>query len=127
MSRKAHTPTDQTRESVKYMKIVGGKDADIAKALGITRPTLNKHYKQELKQGKQQLGGQLAKTAYQIAFGYKYKDGKGLIKEKQPNPAMVMFLLKTQFGFSETQKHEFTNEIPSIKVKILDEEGNLPD
>lgn len=48
--RPPHTPDDRKRIKVRLMMAVGRKDEEIAQALGITMPTLRKHYRQELKE-----------------------------------------------------------------------------
>ncbi len=47
--RPPHKPTDQNRNKVMLLLALGWADAKIAASLGITPPTLRKHYFRELK------------------------------------------------------------------------------
>lgn len=51
MARPAHKPTAATRRKVAVAAGAGMAHEEIAIGLGITRPTLSKHYEKELSQG----------------------------------------------------------------------------
>lgn len=51
--RSAHVPTDEMREHVEILVASGMKVWQIAKALGISEPTLNEHYPDELDAGRE--------------------------------------------------------------------------
>lgn len=46
--RPPHVPTDATRETVRRLRGEGRQQRDIAKAVGLTVPTLHRHYPEEL-------------------------------------------------------------------------------
>lgn len=50
--RPEHSPTDEKRSGVRLLTAIGRTNKEIAAALGISQPTLRKHYFQELSQRK---------------------------------------------------------------------------
>jgi predicted ArsR family transcriptional regulator len=50
--RPEHVPTDENRNKVMLLLALKYQNADIAKALGLSQPTLRKHYLQQLDQRK---------------------------------------------------------------------------
>lgn len=93
---KPHKPSEKTRNEVRTLAGFGARDEDIATYLGITRPTLYKYYKDELKLGSVQANAAIAETLYRIA--------------KAGNPSACMFWLKTRAGWRETQKVELSGD-----------------
>lgn len=91
----------------------GTRHEDIATYLGVTRPTLRKHYKEELATGSIKANSAVAKTLYKLAI-----DG---------DSRSCMFWLKTRAGWRETDRHEITGADgapfapPVIKVVFGDE------
>ena len=90
----------------------GTRHEDIATYLGVTRPTLRKHYKEELATGSIKANSAVAKTLYKLAI-----DG---------DSRSCMFWLKTRAGWRETDRHEITGAegaplIPVIQVVFDDE------
>lgn len=49
-----HKPTEKKRDKVRHLKLSGLSNAAIARAMGITCPTLRKHYRAELAQNRVQ-------------------------------------------------------------------------
>jgi AcrR family transcriptional regulator len=85
---------------------------DIAAALGISLPTLHKHYRQELDHGMTEANARVVRTAFQQATSGE-------------SPAMTMFWLKTRMGWKETQKVEHAGE-DGGPVRIL-YDAEVPD
>lgn len=90
----SHIPTEKTKGEVLAFAGFGVKHEDIAKYLGITKPTLYRHYREELDTGAIKANSAVARTLYRIAM-----DG---------NPQACMFWLKTRAGWRETDRHEIT-------------------
>jgi hypothetical protein len=63
--RPSHVPTAETRDQVEILVASGMRVWQIAKALGITEPTLNEHYPDELD------GGKAKKTAMMVLAQYR--------------------------------------------------------
>ena len=109
MARKAYEPTEETRAKVENLAAAGIRNEDIALYLGITRPTLDKYYKEELKIGTVKANAAVAKTLYQQAM-----DG---------NTTAAIFWLKTRAGWREVQKVEMDADVKtelSGKITLAD-------
>ncbi|MCE3608063.1 hypothetical protein LXA47_31325 [Massilia sp. P8910] len=92
-----HVPTDEVREIVRRLSQVGIPQEDIAEALAITRPTLDKHYKKELKTAKIIMLADVCGALYKNAM-----DG---------NVAAQIFIMKTRGPkgeWSTTDRFEHT-------------------
>lgn len=50
--RPEHQPTDENRNKIMMLLVFGKSNAEIAKAIGVSQPTLRKHYLQQLEQRK---------------------------------------------------------------------------
>jgi hypothetical protein len=90
MSRKPHSPTDVTRQTVSLHATVGTPQPTIADILGIDAKTLRKYYREELDQS-------LAKANATIG-GALFRKAKG-----GDTPAML-FWMKTRAGWRERQE-----------------------
>ena len=119
-----HVPTPQTRQLVEMLSFAGYPQAQIAKSLtaeGISVPTLKKHYADELEGSKVRRLAGVAGMAYQMAMGRPAtfdRDGNQLTKEIKPNPAMVMFICKTQLGWKETSVLEVTDPSAGARDRL---------
>ena len=96
-SVKRHEPTEETRTRVESLAAAGIRNEDIALYLGITRPTLDKYYKEELRIGNIKANAAVAQTLYKQAM-----DG---------NTTAAIFWLKTRAGWRETQKVEMSADV----------------
>ncbi len=64
-----HAPTPGTQNKVELMAAVGSTQNHIARTLGITKPTLVKHYREELDYGMARANSQVASNLYEICMG----------------------------------------------------------
>ena len=94
MAKKAHEPTEQTRDLVEKLSAAGVRYEDIAVYLGITRPTLDKYYSEELKTGTIKANVKVAQTLYQQAMA--------------GSTTAAIFWLKTRAGWREVQRLEMS-------------------
>lgn len=85
--RPPHVPTPQQRFQAEILASTGWTQDQIAKFMGIGEKTLQKHYKDELKSGKDKVGMMLSLTLMQQA-----------LKGKLP---ALFFALKTQYRWRE--------------------------
>jgi hypothetical protein len=67
--RPEHVPTDKTKLLVKVMIAGGIEQSNVARSLGISRPTLRKHYPDEIKSGGAQANGNVVAALYKNATG----------------------------------------------------------
>lgn len=87
-----HTPTDETRQLVKFAAAVGTRYEVIARQLGICDDTLKKYYRDELDLGRDQANQAIASSLYQKAL-----DG---------DTTAMIFWLKTRARWRDTQALE---------------------
>ena len=97
----AYEPTDAARALVLAGVMCLTPQATIARALRIDEKTLRKHFAAELEEGDAAQEVKLAGTLMKLA--------------QLGDKAACMFLLKTKFGWRETQQVEHTGE---VKTKI---------
>jgi len=89
-----HEPTKATRATVTSLSKFGIPRDQIAAHIGISEPTLRKHYAPELAEGKLQANLKVATNLYAFAMGIKGT-------EKAQVTAGI-FIAKTQMGWRET-------------------------
>lgn len=89
--RPPHEPTKQTRKFVVSMVAAGIEQLEIARVLGITKPTLHKHYRAELDTGQALAVTEVAQSLFNMATG----------KAGPPNVTAAIFYLKARAGWSD--------------------------
>ena len=90
VGRPSYEPTPKEREQVKTLAGLGIQHTDIAKVIGISAPTLRKHFAQELEVGHIQANAQVAQSLFRAATA----------KDK-PSVVAAIFWLKCQAGWRE--------------------------
>ena len=105
---KPHEPNDVLREGVCNHVILGTPQDVIAEIMGIALGTLQKYYAHELKYGKAKKSGEVV--------------GKLMTKINKECAASIMFYLKTQEGWKETQVQEHV--LPQIELHEEDASGD---
>ena len=87
---KLHEPTEKDRKIVESMTGYGIPEEDIARVIGISKPTLHKWYQHELDTGHIKANSQVAQSLYQKATG----NGQGAV-------TACIFWLKVRAGWVE--------------------------
>ncbi len=104
--RPPHEPNEKTRSQVKTLAAMGIEVPDIVKVIGLSAPTLRKHYKHELQTGKIEANAKVAGTLYKLATD-----------ATKPNVTAAIFWLKTQAGWREAdQRPFFVEEVKPPKI-----------
>lgn len=67
--RPAYAPTDDEREKVRVLKAGGMSNEAIAEAIGISEPTLRKHFSSELDRATAKVRADLMMARYRSAMG----------------------------------------------------------
>ncbi|MDW9726313.1 hypothetical protein GOB91_29130 [Sinorhizobium meliloti] len=67
--RPEYVPTDDEREKVRVLKAGGMSNEAIAEAVGISEPTLRKHFSSELDRGTAKVRADLLMARYRSAMG----------------------------------------------------------
>lgn len=96
MARPEYQPTEKDREIVRALVGFGMPLESIAHVLKITFKTLKKHFPDEIEQGKATVDAAVYAALFQSI--------------KRGNVASIIFYLKTQKGWKETERHEHTGK-----------------
>lgn len=91
--RPRHEWDAEKARQIRAMVGLGLTHQKIAVVIGIDPHVMERVYRRELDEGAAQMEARLTQTAYQMA-----------IEDK--NPALIMFLLKTKYGYRETNRAE---------------------
>lgn len=100
MPAPAHEPTAATRGAVESMIAYGIPQAEIARSIGISEPTLRKHYRDEIDTAATKANARVAQTLYKMATDPSHKSCA----------ASAMFWAKTRMGWRETTHVEMTGK-----------------
>ena len=91
-----YVPTQKDRDLVRTLSGIGVPQRDIALLVGITKPTLHKHFREDLDRGMAEANAKVAKTLYERAIS--------------GDLGAAIFWAKARMGWSERQdinvKHE---------------------
>jgi len=115
--RPEHEPTDITRKQVANLSAGGMKQENVAKFMGLSVPTLMKHYRHEYENGNELMVAELIPVCMAVARDPDHKDSA---KERH-------FLLERKGGFIKTEKQEVHNIAPFevvIQAVSPDEDTN---
>ncbi|WP_457105936.1 hypothetical protein [Methylobacterium sp. P5_C11] len=94
--RPPHTPTDKSRREVEALSGYGIPEHEIARVVGISKPTPLKHYRDELDQGITKANAKVAESLFKKAIG----DGPQAV-------TAAIYWAKTRMRWKEpAQSHE---------------------
>lgn len=96
MANRPHKPTADSRQQAEMMAGVGVPQSDIALLLGISEPTLRKHYADDLARGMAKANARVGQSLFQQAVG--------------GNVAAAIFWTKSRMGWSEKTTLEVTGK-----------------
>src|SRR5712671_2282253 len=99
MARPVWTPTDAQRRQAETMAAYGIPEADIARVLGVSKPTLRKHCGTELDTGATRANSKVADFLF---YGICGGTGKPAFKDERARVTAAIFWMKTRGGWSET-------------------------
>ena len=105
MARPVWTPTDPQRRQAETMAAYGIPEADIARVLGVSKPTLRKHCGTELDTGATRANSKVADFLF---YGICGGTGKPAFKDERARVTAAIFWMKTRGGWSETSTHKHT-------------------
>lgn len=101
-----HEPTRATRELVQLHTMVGTTQETIASIIGIDPKTLRKHYRDELDQSKAKANATIGGALFN--------------KAKSGDTAAMIFWMKTQAGWRETQQIDHTTNGESLQPRRIE-------
>lgn len=96
MALPEHKPTSRNRKQAEALAGYGVPQEDIARLLGITEPTLRKHYRDDLDRGMAKANARIGQSLFRMA--------------STGNVTAAIFWAKTRMGWKETQNLEVTGK-----------------
>jgi hypothetical protein len=108
-----HEPTDKTRSEVSALASFGVPQEDIASYIGISKPTLAKHYPDELAFSSIKANATVGKFLFNMASGQAMKNGATYGECSRA----AMFWAKTRMGWRETQHVEHSG---ALNINLVD-------
>ena len=106
MAQKPHESTDQNRKVARALSAYGIPQDDIARRLGISKPTLAKYYQSDLDDGAMEANAKVGEFLFQAASGAAIKAGAS----HADCIRAAMFWGKTRMGWRETDRIEHTGK-----------------
>ena len=113
-----HEPTDKTRSEVSALASFGVPQEDIAAYIGISKPTLAKHYPDELSFSSIKANATVGKFLFNMASGQAIKSGASYGECSRA----AMFWAKTRMGWRETNNIDHTSSDRSMTPKGIPED-----
>jgi hypothetical protein len=118
-----HEPTDKTRSEVSALASFGVPQEDIAAYIGISKPTLAKHYPDELSFSSIKANATVGKFLFNMASGQAIKSGASYGECSRA----AMFWAKTRMGWRETNNLDVTTNGKDIMPTEIIIRGVEPD
>lgn len=113
MPRAPHEPTPASRKQVEALAAYGIPQDAICKVVGVSLPTLHKHYRDELDTAMSKANARVAESLFKKATG----DGTQSV-------TAAIFWLKTRAGWKETVVNEHTGPgggpVQTVTRRIVD-------
>lgn len=97
-----HEPTKESRRTVRNLALAGTQQEIIAKAIGVTKPTLRRHYREELTKYGHVCTGNVAAKLY----------GKAM----RGDTTAMIFWLKTRAGWKEGMEIDHSSKDGSMSA-----------
>jgi hypothetical protein len=106
MPQKPHEPSEENRKLASALSAYGIPQADIARRIGVSIPTLTKYYQTDLDDGMMEANAKVGEFLFQAA------SGAALAKKASHADCIraAMFWAKTRMGWRETDRIEHTGE-----------------
>ena len=123
LGRPPFQPSDKQRGQVEAMVRYGIPVVEIARTLGITKPTLFKHFREELDTGITKANAQVGEFIFSTIVGLTIP-GRPPVTDERARVTAAIFWAKTRMGWKETviNQHEGPHggpiEVSSVRERI---------
>ena len=118
-------PTDKHRGQVDAMSRYGNPVAEIARVIGITKPTLFKHFREELDVGLTKANAQVGEFIFSTIVGMPIPH-RPQVTDGRARATLAMFWAKSKMGWKETSVTEHQGAAGGpIVFKITKDDANL--
>ena len=106
MAQKPHEPSEENRKLARALSAYGIPQADIARRMGVSIPTLTKYYQADLDDGMMEANAKVGEFLFGAA------SGAALTKGASYSDCIraAMFWGKTRMGWRETDRLEHTGQ-----------------
>lgn len=111
-----HKPTDENRVQVETLASLGMPQDEIAAYIGISKPTLAKHYPEELKISAIKANARVGEFLYTMASGRALDHGATYGECSRA----AMFWAKTRMGWRETNNLDHTSSDFSMTPTVIE-------
>src|SRR5271168_3845877 len=98
-------PTDRQRGQVEAMARYGIPQAEISRAVGISEPTLRKHFRGELDTGLTKANAQVGEFIFSTIIGLPIP-GRPPVTDERARASLAVYWASTRMGWKETTVHE---------------------
>jgi hypothetical protein len=119
MAKRGHPtfqPTDKQRGQVEAMARYGIPQDEIARAIGISRPTLLKHFVEEIHTGATKANAQVGEFLFSTIIGAQIP-GRPPVTDDRARVTAAIFWAKTRMNWKETSIHKHSGtEGDPIKI-----------
>ena len=119
MTKRGHPafqPTDKQRGQVEAMARYGIPQDEIARAIGISRPTLLKYFAEEIETGATKANAQVGEFLFSTIIGAQIP-GRPPVTDDRARVTAAIFWAKTRMNWKETSIHKHTGtEGDPIKI-----------
>ena len=111
-----HIPNETIRQQVSRCSAFGMSQENVAKFVGLSTPTLMKHYRHEYENGNELMLAELMPKSMQVALDIDHKDSS---QERR-------FLMERKGGFIKTENHNVSGEafITNVTLSSGDKEAD---
>lgn len=122
---KRFEPTDRHRGQVEAMARYGIRQEEIARAIGVSKPTLQKNFAEELETGSTKANAQVGEFLFCTIIGSPIP-GRTPIKDERARVTAAIFWAKTRMNWRETNVHQHEGKDGSpIIFKISKDDAEL--
>lgn len=109
--RPAYQPTERDRKQVKTLAGMGVPHEQLCKLIGVSKPTLEKHFRAELDTGLAEANAQVAQSLFKMATD---KD--------RPNVAAAIFWMKAQAGWQDRPAELGKKEQAEVEARTAEKD-----
>ncbi len=109
-------PTEKQRGQVEAMVRYGISEAEISRAIGISEPTLRKHFAEEIDTGATKANAQVGEFLFSTIVGLSIP-GREPVTDGRSRVTAAIFWAKTRMKWSEIIKHEHGGDPTGVPIK----------
>jgi len=112
MTQESHAPTPESKRLAKTLSGLGVPQLDICTIIGVSKPTLHKHYREEIDLGLAEANAKIAETLFKQATG--------------GNIAAAIFWAKARMGWREKMDVEHSGQLQVTRIELVAAVGDSP-